>query len=356
MENFTNKTTAFLGLNIDLIENKLYKDLDIRAMVLYSLYADRATTSLYNARMGNTTFVDSKGVFIRYTNTDAAAILRVSEKLIGKLRKQLVACNLITIVRDGLKGYKIYVHSVKKTPKDTERLMPWKNHNVQIVKFVSNWTTFAKIEFAKNLGHTSRYTETTVKDNSESLCQSNRLTSLSTAELTNINNNDLVDNARESKINSKFKKINTSNYYSLPDKIKTAFNNAFGFITNQVAIELHNLIDQSSVDMVNYAIESNKDRRLSRPIAYLKAVIINALKRGNKTAQDMKDYYENMVKVRKYPRRFMTKQMVDKLVAEDEKKLKQSNPKLWSKVQEIKRKAQQRANNKPIIPIYKLGE
>ena len=41
---------AFLGVNLDLLENPKYKNLDSRAMMLYALYSDRYSASMNNAR------------------------------------------------------------------------------------------------------------------------------------------------------------------------------------------------------------------------------------------------------------------------------------------------------------------
>ena len=158
---------AFLGVNLDLLENPKYKKLDSRAMMLYSLYADRYAASLHNARLGNTAFVDDTGVFIRFTNDLASEVLHITEKMVSKFRKQLVDCGLIRIVRDGLKGYKIYVGQVDETPANIKRILPWKNHHVETVKVTSTWTTFAKLEFCNSLTLGSQTTDMTVNSRRE---------------------------------------------------------------------------------------------------------------------------------------------------------------------------------------------
>ena len=338
---------AGLLIDFDLIENPKYQDLDTRAAILYSLYADRSSASLHNAQMGNMAFCDAKGVFIRFSNELAAKIIRVSEKTIGKFRKQLVDTGLIEIVRDGLKGYKIYVKEIQETPADVELLMPWKNHNIQIKKTVSDWTITALIEKAKNM---ATNTVAIVKEESSTTCQKKTPVSLSQSNLSqNFNNNiDLIDNVpahvRENKSNQQYK--------TLPEIIKSTYNAVFGFINAQVAIELHSLIDSSNVDMVKYAIEHSKDRRITSPIKYLKSVINNALAKGQKCAQDMKTFYENHFKGLKKPRNYYTDKEVAEISANDYRIFAELNP---GRAAELE-KARSKRVERPIIPIYKLGE
>ncbi|WP_172395783.1 replication initiator protein A, partial [Limosilactobacillus reuteri] len=185
----------FLGINLDLLENPKYKNLDSRAMMLYALYADRYSASMNNARLGNTAFVDDMGVFIRFTNELAAKVLHVSKQKITDFRKALVDLDLIKVVRDGLKGYKIYVYPVQQTPKDVELLLPWKNHTISVQKTISTWTISSKIEFCKNLKLSSQNVDVNVSRISESTCSSKPDTSLSHSSLSHVslNNNGLDD-------------------------------------------------------------------------------------------------------------------------------------------------------------------
>ena len=297
------KNKAFLGINLDLINNPKYQKLDTRALILYSLYADRSEASLHNAQNGDMSFCDASGVFVYYSNELAAKIIRVSEKTVSKFRKQLVDLGLISIKRNGLKGYKIYVNAVQETPNNIDLVMPWKNHSVQVQKQVNEWTMVAKLEFAKNIG-------INVKENSSTTCRKNVPTSLSQTSLSkNINNNALLDNARvrENAKSIDTKKNNINPYHSLPEKIKTSFADVFGFITKPMAIELQALINKSNVDMVNYAITKSKGHRITNCMAYLKATITSALKQGAKCVQDMIDQtkqFENQHKYSKKHRQF----------------------------------------------------
>ena len=364
----TNK--AFLGINLDLLENPKYKNLDSRATILYALYADRYAASLHNARLGNTAFVDNMGVFIRFTNELAAKVLHTTEKMVGKFRKQLSDCGLIKIVRDGLKGYKIYVAPVEETPANVELILPWKNHRVETTKVTSSWTTFAKLEFCKSLSLSTQITDMPVKSQTSTTCLPKESTSLTHSSLSQSfdNYNGLVGNAHareasqsenQTQINSqKAKKPNP--YHTLPDTIKKSFNNVFGFITAPVAIELHTLINQANEEMVNYAITSSKGRKITSPISYLKSAITNAVKRGAKCAQDMLNYYNDHVKgnatkrvARRSKPRYMSYEQAKEKVDAAMQQLRLTNPEEWLRITQ-KRKAQ--SQPKLVTPIYHLGE
>ena len=362
---------AFLGINLDLLENPKYKNLDSRAMMLYALYADRYSASMNNARLGNTAFVDDMGVFIRFTNELAAKVLHVSKQKITDFRKELSDLDLIKVVREGLKGYKIYVYPVQQTPNNVELLLPWKNHTITVQKTISDWTIASKIEFCKNLKLSSQNVDINVSRISESTCSSKNDTSLSHSSLSHVflNNNGLDDNAHARKENEiQSNQLNKNPYHSLPEKIKSSFVDVFGFITKPMAIELHSLISQSNEDMVNYVIASSKGHKVTNAIAYIKAAITNALKRGDKCVQDMINFYNNNVKNtftgrKKKPskntrksKRYMSEEEANDAITKDEEEMRKNEPEFYAKIMRIKQRSIEKAKRKPAIPIYKLGQ
>lgn len=359
-----NNQKAFLGINLDLLENPKYKNLDPRAMMLYALYADRYSASMNNARLGNTAFVDDMGVFIRFTNELAAKVLHVSKQKVTDFRKELSDLDLIKVVREGLKGYKIYVYPVQQTPNNVELLLPWKNHTITVQKTISDWTILSKIEFCKNLKLSSQTIDINVSRISEPTCSSKTDTSLSHSSLSHVflNNNGLDNNARAREENEiQPNQSNKNPYHSLPEKIKSSFVDVFGFITKPMAIELHSLISQSNEDMVNYVITSSKGHKITNAIAYIKAAITNALKRGDKCVQDMINFYNNNVKntftgyKKSLSKRFMSEEEVNAMIKKDEEEMRQNDPEFYARLQEIKRRSAEKTKRKPVIPIYKLG-
>ena len=335
-------------------------------MMLYALYADRYSASMNNARLGNTAFVDDMGVFIRFTNELAAKVLHTTVKMISKFRKQLESENLIKIVREGLKGYKIYVYPVQQTPNNVELLLPWKNHTITVQKITSDWTILSKIEFCKNLKLSSQNVDVNVSRISESTCSSKNDTSLSHSSLSHVflNNNGLDDNARTRKENEiQSNQSNKNPYHSLPEKIKTSFVDVFGFITRPMAMELHSLIHQSNEDMVNYVITSSKGHKITNAIAYIKAAITKALKRGDKCVQDMINFYNENVKNTFIPskntrnsKRYMSEEEANAAITKDEEEMRKNEPEFYAKIMRIKQRSIEKAKRKPAIPIYKLGQ
>ena len=304
------------------------------------------------------------GVFIRFTNELAAKVLHVSKQKVTDFRKELSDLDLIKVVREGLKGYKIYVYPVQQTPNNVELLLPWKNHTVTVQKVTSDWTILSKIEFCKNLKLSTQNVDISVSRISESTCSSKTDTSLSHSSLSHVflNNNGLDNNARARKENEiQPNQSNKNPYHSLPEKIKSSFVDVFGFITKPMAIELHSLISQSNEDMVNYVITSSKGHKITNAIAYIKAAITNALKRGDKCVQDMINFYNNNVKnaftgrKKKPAKRFMSEEEVNAMVTRDEEEMRKNDPEFYARLQEIKRRSAEKAKRKPVIPIYKLG-
>lgn len=114
----TNK--AFLPINSDLLNNPKYENLSLLAINVYSLYADRSKCSAHHAQNGDNRFIDSKGVFIYYSNEEIRGIFHVAERTVTKARKELADAGLIEVVRNGMLGYKIYVKSVEQTPEDIQ--------------------------------------------------------------------------------------------------------------------------------------------------------------------------------------------------------------------------------------------
>lgn len=108
---------------MELRNNPKYRGLSGLAKNMYDYYAHRAKCSAYHAKNGDNRFIDKNGIFIYYSNEDICELLGVSERTVSKFRKQLIAADLIEVVRDGLTSYKIYVKEPEKTPGQIEWLL-----------------------------------------------------------------------------------------------------------------------------------------------------------------------------------------------------------------------------------------
>lgn len=381
MSKYETTHTAFLGIDLDLLENPKYADMDARATMLYALYKDRAHLSLYTyTQLGSKKYIDKNGVFIVFKNELAAKILHTSVKTIGKFRKQLSDHDLITIRRNGLKGYKIYVSEVQRTPKNVHLLMPWKNHHIEVKKVVSDWTLTAQLKYWSDVDLASKVAVRHVEVLNGNTCNPKTPTSIYPKSLTTnkyINNNDLIDNAcaREEKqtqtesdnqnqvVSPKY----NSYYHKLPETLRSAYNNTFGFISKPIAKELYALCDKVQFDMVIFAINNSKNRQITSPIAYIKKSIATAVAKGAKTVQDMisqneerKVQRQNTTKPRHYSNQYVemteTREEFEQAVDEDVEALKDTDPALYKRVKAIRERTKQREQNKPVIPIFSLDD
>lgn len=270
---------AFLGLNVDLLNNPKYDEIKMDALVLYSLYADRAACSKANANNGNNYFVDKNGRhFVIFTDDEASKLIRTSTRTIANYRKKLASVGLITqtVVFTGLRRInRIFVNDVEQTPKNVEAKLHWKNHTVRTETVVSNWTISAKLNWIN-----------TVAKNVLDRVENNDMTdrkkvplSLSQASLTQESLTDGHDSTQA--------QAPVSEYRKLPEAIRTEFGKHFGFITPIIAKRLNNLVANQGEDCVLYAIQKTAKRNVKSPISYVESCLRNAVNNGLKTVAEM---------------------------------------------------------------------
>lgn len=132
---------AFVSINTDLVNNPKYRSLGTTGWFLYSLYEQRQQVSQYHSLNGDKTFTDNNGAFIYFSNEEAADILGVSLRKLTQLRKQLIECGLIKVVRHGLRNFKIYVNQPELTPDDVELKMKWSNFSFEKKEMAQNVDT-----------------------------------------------------------------------------------------------------------------------------------------------------------------------------------------------------------------------
>lgn len=270
---------AFLGLNVDLLNNPKYDEIKMDALVLYSLYADRAACSKANANSGNNNFVDKNGRhFVIFTDDEASKLIRTSTRTIANYRKKLASVGLITqtVVFTGLRRInRIFVNEVEQTPKNVEVKLHWKNHTVRTETVVSSWTISAKLNWIN-----------TVAKNILDRVENNNMTdrkkvplSLSQASLTQGLSTDGHDTTQA--------QAPVSEYRKLPEEIRTEFGKHFGFINPTIAKRLNNLVANQGADCVLYAIQKTSSHNVKSPIAYVESCLRNAANNGLKTVAEM---------------------------------------------------------------------
>lgn len=270
---------AFLGLNVDLLNNPKYDEIKMDALVLYSLYADRAACSKANANNGNNNFVDKNGRhFVIFTDDEASKLIRASTRTIANYRKKLASVGLITqtVVFTGLRRInRIFVNDVEQTPKNVEVKLHWKNHTVRTETVVSNWTTSAKLNWTN-----------TVAKNVLDRVENNDITDLKKVPLslsqTSLTQESLTDGHETTQAQAP-----VSEYHKLPEAIRTEFGKHFGFITPTIAKRLNSLLSNQGEDCVLYAIQKTAKRNVKSPIAYVESCLRNAANNGLKTVAEM---------------------------------------------------------------------
>lgn len=74
-------------------------------------------------------WLDEAGIpYIYFSNEEAAALLRVSERKITTLKNVLIKAGLIQVLRHGLKNYRIYVSNPKAPEKGMVVQLSFKNY------------------------------------------------------------------------------------------------------------------------------------------------------------------------------------------------------------------------------------
>ena len=118
----------YLPIDLNLINNPQYKKLSIEAMMLHALYTMRMTCSIYNSQKDGSWLDESGLPYIYFSNEEAAALLRVSERKVTNLKNALIDAGLIQVLRHGLKNYRIYVSNPQAPEKGVVVQLSFKNY------------------------------------------------------------------------------------------------------------------------------------------------------------------------------------------------------------------------------------
>ena len=120
------KNNAFYQFPQWLLDEE-YKDLSIRAKIMYMLIFDRRTLSIQNK------WHDKNGdVFIYFTNQQFMELLNCNEKTVIKAKKELQDFGLIKEERQGVnKPNRLYIsRTVKNTGQELQKLQSIKTDNI----------------------------------------------------------------------------------------------------------------------------------------------------------------------------------------------------------------------------------
>lgn len=281
------ENTAFVATNCDLINNPKYQKLDATAMMLYSLYEERVSCSQYNVMNGNQYYKDEQGrIFIIFTNEQAAAILHTSAKTIANRRKQLEDCHLVTLKRNGLKGWRIYVNPVESTPANIELIMSWKNYSNE----ANNSVTATESQHNRTTQNVEYGLEETGSTNWKKGRISISHSSISHPEKNM--NECMKEHAHVRACDTQTREQSNS---ELPVQVRAAYLDSFGYISNNTKKALLAMISQTDAEMVAFAIQCASEHNAVNPIAYLQSIITSTANDPaiNNVEQMMAKYAQN---------------------------------------------------------------
>lgn len=265
------KNTAFIATNCDLINNPKYQKLDATAMMLYSLYEERVSCSQHTVINGNQYFKDEQGrIFIIFTNEQAATILHTSAKTIANRRKQLEDCHLITLKRNGLKGWRIYVNPVESTPTNIELIMSWKNY--------SNEENNVVTANESQSNRTTQNVEYGLEETGSTDWKKGRI-SISHTSISHPNENMNECMKEHAHVRAYDTQTRGQSNSELPAQVRATYLDSFGYISNNTKKALLAMITKTDADMVAFAIQCASEHNAVNSIAYLQSII-------NSTAND----------------------------------------------------------------------
>lgn len=265
------KNTAFIATNCDLINNPKYQKLDATAMMLYSLYEERVSCSQHTVINGNQYFKDEQGrIFIIFTNEQAATILHTSAKTIANRRKQLEDCHLITLKRNGLKGWRIYVNPVESTPTNIELIMSWKNY--------SNEENNVVTANESQSNRTTQNVEYGLEETGSTDWKKGRI-SISHTSISHPDENMNECMKEHAHVRAYDTQTRGQSNSELPAQVRATYLDSFGYISNNTKKALLAMITKTDADMVAFAIQCASEHNAVNSIAYLQSII-------NSTAND----------------------------------------------------------------------
>lgn len=293
---------GFFKFDLKLIMNKNYRELDINAVAVYSLYRTRLYSSIRLAQKGDYRYVDRSGQpFIYFPNDEMASILKLSNHTVVNVRKKLLKLGLIKVKQYGSHCYRVYVNDYIQ---DSESNLPSS-------KFEPHQTA----KNAPNFSQSASYQQLSRGSSDEF----HEVHQMNTSRITNYNYIDNVDSIdssaknREEKIQNDNANIPTANS-TFEQKLKTQrkmssqkieqqplelindddfefvlalYRSHFGHVTNYTSRYLASLMNQFGAQKLCFAIKLSVGRSISNPPAYIASILYNDQKNGIRTLDEM---------------------------------------------------------------------
>ena len=252
-----------------------YKDMSLRAKVVYALIFDRRSLSLEN------NWYDKNGdVYMYFTNQQMMEKLNCSEKTIISSKKELEKYGLIREVRQGVnRPNRLYINgTVKITGQELEKIQPGtvKITGQELEKLQPGTVKITGQELEKLQPGTVKITGQELE----------KLQPIKTNNIKTNNNHTNIINMDDVVNPKSFSQIIKSSNIKINER------------HTQVLLDYIGL-DNMTVDMIQYAIEKTEDAG-STSFNYLKAILENWKKEGFTSLEEVEKHEQKRQETQSY--------------------------------------------------------
>ncbi|MFR0595329.1 replication initiator protein A [Limosilactobacillus mucosae] len=296
----------FFKFDLKLMMNKNYRELDVNAVAVYSLYRTRLCCSIQLAQNGDYRYIDRSGQpFIYFPNEEMASILKLSKHTIVNVRKKLVKLGLIKIKQYGSRCYRVYVNdyiqdselalqSSKYEPHQTAKKAPNCSQSASYQR-LSRRSSDEPLEVHQmNLSRRASYNYIEKVDSIDSSAK-NREEKIQNEDNIAFAKSETYQptaaDADEQKAKPSAEPIEGRSLQAIDDNdldcIVKLYRSQFGHVTNYTYRYLASLLHKFGSQKLCFAINLSVGRSISNPPAYIASILYNDKKNGIRTFEEM---------------------------------------------------------------------
>ncbi|MFR0597336.1 replication initiator protein A [Limosilactobacillus mucosae] len=299
----------FFKFDLRLIMNKNYRELDVNAVAVYSLYRTRLCCSIQLAQKGDYRYIDRSGQpFIYFPNEEMASILKLSKHTIVNVRKKLVKLGLIKIKQYGSRCYRVYVNdyihdsesdfgSSKCEPHQTAKKAPNCSQSASYQRLSRRSSDELQEVHQMNLSRRASYNYIEKVDsidssakNREEKIQNENINAFVKSDNDNTYQPTVADEQKAKPsaepIEGRFLQEQDINDNDLELTVKL-YRSQFGHVTNYTYRYLASLLHKFGAQKLCFAIKLSVGRSISNPPAYIASILYNDQKNGIRTINEM---------------------------------------------------------------------
>ncbi|MDC2828984.1 replication initiator protein A [Limosilactobacillus mucosae] len=296
----------FFKFDLRLIMNKNYRELDVNAVAVYSLYRTRLCCSIQLAQKGDYRYIDRSGQpFIYFPNEEMASILKLSKHTIVNVRKKLVKLGLIKIKQYGSRCYRVYVNdyihdsesdfgSSKCEPHQTAKKAPNCSQSASDQRLSRGSSDESLDVHVVNASRITSYNKSSRKVDSidsSAKIREEKIQNESIKESVKSENTYQPIVADEQKAKPSAESIEGRSLQNINDNdldfTVKLYRSRFGHVTNYTYRYLASLMNQFGAQKLCFAIKLSVGRSISNPPAYIASILYNDRQNGIRTLDDM---------------------------------------------------------------------